>query len=426
MPTNETAPAFPSEIHLMILEFVLGDKSLYERDYASPRGRVSRMSVSNWIWLSLVCGAWRNRVYKVAFQHLCVSRQRLIGLHGISATPTPDTKYLTTLRPTLGFIHTLTLYFPSRISSLPEVITILQDAPLLGNLAILINLQSDTPALCLPSETVSIPQVKCFSLRFDPTRLGFSLLWGAKDIQWILSCFPSVVHLLLDLPRHVCDSDIAQTPQYQLLPNIVSLSSTCWVDWLMGPQIDFPRLRFLDVCGDPSSDGAKFLDRNCNTIESICVSDVNHGWADLLPRFHLMRHVSLSYLYNFPWSLAEWPHLCHFEFLWLGQGEENSWPDISRFLDECPSLQAVTYHAPHKVSRLEDFCLRKSLICIWRKQSFHDSWRTSNVSWFLCYSNIGNKLVHLNLIIARELALRDSVHLMEGHCLLRFASASTG
>ncbi|KAG8718175.1 hypothetical protein FRC09_013071, partial [Ceratobasidium sp. 395] len=352
---------FPPEIHLMILESYLGDKSLYNQDTS-----FKRLSISDWIGLSLVCRAWKDRIYSIAFHHLLVEQRYLSELdkaYKTLASAVDNCGSYNAARPAFSFVRTLTIYLPHPVSRLLETMFVLQQAPNLHKLSLDICLQPNTERICT-SEAPHLQHVTCFGLRFGYVPDGYYISWKAKDIQWILSCVPNVKHLLLDIPRQLGETDASHTTIS--FPYAASIQSNCWVEWLLSSEVRFPNLRFLEVSGDPSSDNLRFLDRHSTSLESLTLGDVNHGWTELIPTFRPMRHLALSYLYNFPWQLTQLPYLCHFEFLWLG-GDQDSSAEILEFLGSCGSLQVITYHSQLRISFLEGFCRQKDMQCIWRQ-----------------------------------------------------------
>ncbi|QRW13232.1 hypothetical protein RhiLY_12231 [Ceratobasidium sp. AG-Ba] len=249
----------------------------------------------------------------------------------------------------------------------------LESASNLKRLSLEIRLRNDSMRI-EPIPTPNLGQVDCLGLRFTYVPDGFYLPWSAKDVQWILSCAPLATHLLLDLPTQLSVADTSCQVPFPL-PYVVSLQATGWIEWLLGPDANFPNLRYLEVSGDPSSDNIKFLDHHKGRLESLGLVEVSHGWATLIPQFQSLRYLGLSYLYNFPWLSVQLPNLLHFEFIWLGEREKNDFPDIVQFLHNNSSIKMVTYHAKSELPFIESHSETVDTTYIWQPREFHQDWR---------------------------------------------------
>ncbi|KAF8607425.1 hypothetical protein BDV93DRAFT_520290 [Ceratobasidium sp. AG-I] len=338
------------EIHLMILESFLSDKSLY----SSVKKDYSYTSVSKWIGLALVCRAWRNRIHAIAFRHLRVRHKVLAELRDIAFLSAPCSN----LHPaTLGTMHTPTLNYVYDLTwslkstdYLPEAISILAELPHLNNLTIKLyipdqelNLGNSTHPECI------IPQVKRLRIRlFHPT-CGIRL--ERSGVRWILSGFPCVEHLYLDLP---CTDDYSNPDislNHCLPPNLISLVST-------GCSLS-RRFVFFEIWDARIDKLHPFADYHGNTLEGLrfirmigdgperwCASDPV-VWGNLIPKFHSLRYLSMGNedVRGIWLEPIKSQHLCHFEFAmsrFIGLEEMAA---ITKFVTQrCPNLQVLTYH----------------------------------------------------------------------------------
>ncbi|KAF8607455.1 hypothetical protein BDV93DRAFT_310389 [Ceratobasidium sp. AG-I] len=374
---NPQNPIFiPHDIHVVILEFLLSDKSLYssvERDY-------SYTSVSKWIELSLVCRAWRNRIHALVFSHLCVSHKNLADLRDLALSFNSYGNILpnmmsTTHIPTLNYVHNLTLML-AVTNHLPDAISILADLPHLNNLTI---------RLCVASKELSlgnsiypeyaIPQVNRLCIRFfHETRSYIDLL--NTRIRWILSCFPSTEHLALYSLHTIDDTDLNTTPHHSLPPNLISLASTGWFPGLFGRQLDIPTLRFLDIWWPTGSAMRGFANYHCNTLEGLRMAFMNLGighdpfWDDVMPKFSCLRYLSIGDedVRHISPECIKSPHLRHVEFSTFFTDDELAGiAGITKFVTkDCPSLKVVTYHSDVRLASIHDLEEAGSLSVVWK------------------------------------------------------------
>ncbi|KAF8607428.1 hypothetical protein BDV93DRAFT_604012 [Ceratobasidium sp. AG-I] len=370
---NPPNPTFiPGEMHLMILESFLNDKSLYspvEKEYQYT-------SVSKWIGLSLVCRAWRNRIYSIAFRRLSVPHKSLAALRDIAFLSTPQSKFLPAIlasiyTPTLNYVHDLT-WSVAATDYLPEVISILVELPHLNDLTIKLHIPGEK--LDLGNSThpeYIIPQVKRLRiLLFHPT-CGIRL--ESTGVRWVLSAFPSVEHLHLFLPRVDDCSDPNLSLNHCLPPNLISLALEGW-GWfpgLFGRQLAIPTLRFFEIWYARIHELQPFADYHGNTLEGLrfirMVGDnsygwdksanVPEGWGTFIPKFNSLRYLSIGNedIEEIRLEPIKSQHLRHFDFTMSKSiGSEEMAAITELVTQRCPNLQAVTYRDYAESARMQE------------------------------------------------------------------------
>ncbi|KAF8607457.1 hypothetical protein BDV93DRAFT_520313 [Ceratobasidium sp. AG-I] len=367
--------SIPLEIHLMILELLLSDKSLY----SSIKKPLPYTSVSKWIGLSLVCRAWRNRIHALAFRHLSVLHKNLAEIRDLALSFTHSDRFLTAsgfVHPlTLSYIHDLTLKL-GPTDQLPEAILLFSDLPNLNNLTIDIIMDHDTYHLYGPTHSqYKISQVKRLGLRVSHPKDNIDLQY--TGVRWILSCFHSVEHLYLYLPRTMDDSYPDPTLHHSLPPNLISLATTGWFPGLFGRQLAIPTLRFLEIWFPTADIMHPFADYHCNTLEGLRLIYIdfngNQVGDDILPKFNSLRYLSISdqSRHIFFLERIKSQHLRHFGFtMYCGEDGPERLADITKFVTEdCPNLRAVTYHNGSRLAPMHDLEKNNSLSIIWKPGS---------------------------------------------------------
>ncbi|KAF8607456.1 hypothetical protein BDV93DRAFT_520312 [Ceratobasidium sp. AG-I] len=365
--------SIPREIHLMILEFLLSDKSLY----SSIEKHYSYTSVSKWIGLSLVCRAWRNRIHTLAFHHVSALYRTLTRLRAL-ALPFPlRTDLLPTMLssvypPTLDYIHELTLVMEAT-DHLPEAISILSNLPHLNRFTIDLSvgdweLDLDNPVH--PGYLVT--QVTCLGIRLCQKMTGKVSLRNT-GIRWILSRFPSVEHLYIYV-WSVDDSDPNPPLHHSLPPGLVSLASTGWLRGLFGYQIAIPTLRFLEIWCPTVDEMQPFADYHCNTLEGLHLvyMDVNDDqiWEEIISRFNSLQYLSVcdEEVISLPLERVNTRHLRHFA-LSLNSADYSS-EEISRvaglLTTHFPNLRVLTYRSDVRLAPIHDLEKAGSLDVVWK------------------------------------------------------------
>lgn len=359
---SQRPKTIPYEIHLMILEYFLSDKDIYSvRKNRAPRP--PRTSVSEWIGFSLVCRAWKTRINALAFRHLSVLYRNLAQLRDLSFL-VPRTSHLPTmLAPlhlsTLDYIRDLTLIMEAT-DYLPEVISILPNLPHLSNLTIDIGFggwELDLGDPIHPRYTIS--QVRHLGLSLS-TDTAWEIGRKNMGVRWILSCFPSVEHLYLNL-GWLDDTDPDLNPPHSLPPKLISLASTGWFPGLFGRQLPVPTLRFFEVWYPIDDTICPFADYHGNTLEGLRLmhmsSNDNLFWDEVIPKFSSLRYLSVgnSDARYFPLERINSQHLCHFEFTPDFNNSSEEMPGVVKFITEdCPNLRVVTYHSDVPLMPMRD------------------------------------------------------------------------
>ncbi|KAF8592975.1 hypothetical protein BDV93DRAFT_612386 [Ceratobasidium sp. AG-I] len=364
--------SIPPEIHLTILEMFLSDKSLYNPIEQS----FSYTSVSKWIGLALVCRSWRDRIHTLAFRHLSVPYKILAELRDLVLLSGPYGDLLPTASgfvhpPTLNYIHDLTLEL-GPTDYLPEVISLLSALPDLNNLTIDIMLHYGASYLYNSTHSQhKISQVKRLGLRVSHPAREIDL--RSTGVNWILSCFSSVEHLFLYLPRAVDDSYLDLTLHHSLPPNLISLVSTDWFYGLFGRQLAIPTLRFLEIWFPTADVMRPFADYHCNTLEGLRLvhMSINEDRVcdDILPKFSSLRYLSVGDEARYA-SLEriKSQHLRHFGFnLYNTEDGLENLAGITKFVTEdCPNLRVVTYHNHVRSEPMHDLEKASSLSVVWK------------------------------------------------------------
>ncbi|KAF8607427.1 hypothetical protein BDV93DRAFT_542339 [Ceratobasidium sp. AG-I] len=201
-------------------------------------------------------------------------------------------------------------------------------------------------------------RVKCLRVLLLQPACGIGL--EATGVRWILSCFPSVEHLHLFLPRVGDDSDPNLTPRHCLPLNLISLASEGWFPGLFGRQLAIPTLRFFEIWFARLPKLQPFADYHGNTLEGLrfirMLGDSSDGWdrfanvpgswGSFIPKFNSLRYLSIGNenMEKIWLEPIKSQHLRHFDFTMSKSiGSEEMAAITELVTQRCPNLQVVTY-----------------------------------------------------------------------------------
>lgn len=371
--------SIPPEIHLQILDYALSDPSIYDRFRFFPV----------WPRFALVCRSWRARVQYTAFQNTNITKiqwrggEPKVSDHGL--VQLCFSSYLASLSSPythkLGdCIRSLVLYLVPPT----EMMLLLQQLPVLESLTFLIRLPQDWASLDRDLKVLapglSFPSVTGLHIFQSPNREYQKLPDSTLFIPRLVSCFPSVAYLSLELN---C-MPLAAKSQWPAPPKHLvafrSLGSTTSISHNLISHLISPpsgtKLRVLKIWNLTTLNAHALAIAHGATLECLTLHPPpgwsrRHAlsWTHYLGHFIALQHLSLGSLLIFtPDILGFIPNqkLRHFEFV-LRPNRTDLVPPIVTFLDECPVLSIVTYHSVGQVAEIEDLLSKKKIKCVWVK-----------------------------------------------------------
>jgi hypothetical protein len=370
----------PFDLHRNILDCLLRNKP--------PRQTINLTSVA------LVCREWRDWTRAIVFRNLDISTdicavRTLTDLCRASSASararelvSPTKREAQTLGSFIQYI-TITLAQPSGhgMITFSDLASLVHYTSNLEDLAVSI-IQPDQVARDLNkmsgTESFRVPSLKVLRIR--------SYQDASKVLSPFIALCPTLHHLSLDV---LVDSIENNYGQRTLPIKLVSFRSLgCWepndsvLSWfVLAPSNT--SLRAIELHRSPSP---KFLRQFAHMhgarIESLTLRSMEPAatriWVDAISQFTALQHLcvwclpSASFLNSVHTS-----ELHHFEFRrpWThSTKDEAQLADIIAFLDQCPVLRAVTYHAAKPIKSIEDMAQERGIALTFHENHYIDGY----------------------------------------------------
>lgn len=344
--------------------------------------------------VALVCHHWRDWAWAILFRNLTISSDihALRGLTDLCRSSAEHTGAVLLNAPTKRTYRNLGSFIRYIVITLgqPTGYGMIEISDLFSLLAYTSDLEDLALFVIEPSSivcglehlrqsTFMIPSLSSLRIR------SYANVSGAV-CQFIGYC-PSLKHLSLELSDH-------EFREYELTgisppPKLTSFRSLgCWApnDKLLNYfvfQASNTSFRSLELHRSPSPTFlSQLAERHGENIESLTLRSMELAatriWEHIIGQFTGLRHLSVWCL---P-SSALLASICvsdlrHFEFRrpWThGHKDIPQLEGIARFLKDCPSLRAVTYHSTVPIEIIDQAISSRGLVRTWKENHFVDGY----------------------------------------------------